>query len=154
MENNNELGKYLKALREDLKLSTRQVQIACGVNSSYVSQIERGSKKPSPAILEKLASVYKTSYESLMIAAGYLPGTKEIPGNQTELTSFLQEKTLGDALVRISEIVAELNLSPETLYYLWDKAIEKYGIPKGLVGKAAHGPNIPGTGALKEDDLK
>ena len=154
MENNNEFGKYLKKLREDLKLSTRQVQLDCGVNSSYVSQIERGSKKPSPAILEKLAQVYKTSYESLMSAAGYLPDNKEISSDQTELNSFLQEKTLGDALVRISEIVTELNLSPETLYHLWDKAIEKYGIPKRFTGKAAHGPNIPGTGALKEDDLK
>ena len=154
MENNNELGKYLKSLRENIKLSTRQVQIACGVNSSYVSQIERDFKKPSPAILEKLAPVYNISYENLMIAAGYLPGNKEITGNQTELNSFLQERTLGDALVRISELVAELNLSPETLYYLWDKAIEKYGITKGFGGKAAHGPNVPGTGALKEDDLK
>jgi len=154
MENINGLGRYLKSLREDIKLSTRQVQLACGVNSSYVSQIERGSKKPSPAILEKLAPVYKVSYESLMIAAGYLPGNKEMSGNQTELNSFLQEKTLGDALVRISELVTELNLSPETLYYLWDKAIEKYGIPKGFGGKAAHGPNTPGTGALKEDEFK
>ncbi|WP_066638980.1 helix-turn-helix domain-containing protein [Desulfolucanica intricata] len=154
MVNKVEFGNYLKQLRENMKLSTRQVQLACGVNSSYVSQIERGLKMPSPSILEKLALVYNVSYENLMIAAGYLSDNKANPGNQTEMNSFLQEKTLGDALVRISQLVIELNLPQETLYYLWDKAIKKYGIPNGAGGKAAHGPNIPGTGALKEDDMK
>ena len=90
MENNNDFGKYFKSLREDIKLSTRQVQLSCGVNSSYVSQIKRGSKKPSPAILEKLASVYEISYENLMIAAGYLHGYKEISSkisNQKKMPS-------------------------------------------------------------------
>ncbi|WP_066640115.1 helix-turn-helix domain-containing protein [Desulfolucanica intricata] len=76
MVNKTAFGNYLKQLRENIKLSTRQVQLACGVNSSYIFQIERGFKMPSPAILEKLAIVYNVSYENLMIAAGYLSNNK------------------------------------------------------------------------------
>ncbi|SHF80334.1 Transcriptional regulator, contains XRE-family HTH domain [Caldanaerobius fijiensis DSM 17918] len=70
MEN---LGKYLKGLRKNLKLTTRKVQELSGVSDSYISQIENGVRKPSADTLRKLAPVYKVNVEELLKMAGYLP---------------------------------------------------------------------------------
>lgn len=70
MEN---LGKYLKGLRKNLKLTTRKVQELSGVSDSYISQIENGVRKPSADTLKKLAPVYKVNVEELLKMAGYLP---------------------------------------------------------------------------------
>lgn len=72
-----ELGEYLKSLRTTRGLSTTKVKMMCGVNASYLSQIENGKKKPSPDTLKKLAPVYRVSYEELMVNAGYLPADHE-----------------------------------------------------------------------------
>ena len=53
-------------------MSTRQVENACGVSQSFLSQIEQGKKNPSPHTLKKLAPVYRISYEEIMALAGYL----------------------------------------------------------------------------------
>lgn len=64
---------YLKELRENRKLTIRQVETYSGVSCSYLSQVETGKRgKPSPMILKKLAPVYKVPYLELMKAAGYL----------------------------------------------------------------------------------
>lgn len=66
-------GKYLKELREKNKLTLRQVEIQSGVSDSYLSQVETGQRGvPKPDIIKKLAPVYKTAYEELLVAAGYL----------------------------------------------------------------------------------
>lgn len=67
-----DFGKYLKQLRKERQLTTRQVEAYADVSNSYLSLLERGKRRPSPDILKKLASVYKVSYAELMKAAGYL----------------------------------------------------------------------------------
>lgn len=86
MENTQDIGSYLLQLREKFELSTRDVERLAGVNSSFLSQIERGVKKPSPKTLARLAPVYEISYENLMVVAGYLPAP------ETSNARSLQEK--------------------------------------------------------------
>jgi transcriptional regulator with XRE-family HTH domain len=69
------LGGHLARLRTASGLSLRQVEEATDkeVSNAYLSQLENDKiTKPSPNILHALASVYKTSYEDLMVRAGYI----------------------------------------------------------------------------------
>jgi len=68
------LGRYLASIREDRKLTLRQVEEATNkeVSNAYLSQIENNKiLKPSPNVLHVLAELYAISYESLMEMAGY-----------------------------------------------------------------------------------
>jgi len=70
------LGQYLASIRNDRKMSLRQVEEASGkeVSNAYLSQLENGKiQQPSPTILNKLAEIYKIEYITLMELAGYLP---------------------------------------------------------------------------------
>ena len=71
-ENSNELGTYLKAVRENLDFTLRAVEDATGISNAYLSQLEKGKvKQPSPTILHKLAEHYSVSYADLLELANY-----------------------------------------------------------------------------------
>lgn len=67
-----ELGDYLREQREAAELSLRQLADLAGISNPYLSQIERGLKKPSAEILGQLARGLKVSAESLYVRAGLL----------------------------------------------------------------------------------
>ncbi len=66
------LGDYLREQRQSAKLSLRQLSELAGVSNPYLSQIERGLKKPSAEILQQLAKGLEVSAESLYVRAGIL----------------------------------------------------------------------------------
>ena len=66
------LGTYLREQRESARLSVRQLSELAGVSNPYLSQIERGLKKPSAEILGQLAKGLRISAESLYVRAGIL----------------------------------------------------------------------------------
>ena len=66
------LGDYLREQRESNRLSLRQLSELVGVSNPYLSQIERGLKKPSAEILQQLAKGLQVSAESLYVRAGIL----------------------------------------------------------------------------------
>jgi transcriptional regulator with XRE-family HTH domain len=67
-----DLGAYLREQRQNAKLSLRQLAELAEVSNPYLSQIERGLKKPSAEILQSLAKGLRVSAESLYIRAGIL----------------------------------------------------------------------------------
>ncbi len=67
-----DLGTYLREQRESARLSVRQLSDLAGVSNPYLSQIERGLKKPSAEILGQLAKGLRISAESLYVRAGIL----------------------------------------------------------------------------------
>jgi transcriptional regulator with XRE-family HTH domain len=67
-----ELGEYLREQRQNAKLTLRQLAEAADVSNPYLSQIERGLKKPSAEILQSLAKGLRISAESLYVRAGIL----------------------------------------------------------------------------------
>lgn len=69
---NKELGIYLKNLRDNKKLSTREVYDLCGVSNSYLSLVENGHRKASAIVLKKLAPIYSVDYLDLYEKAGYI----------------------------------------------------------------------------------
>jgi len=62
-----DLGSFLKEQRQNAKLSLRQLSELAGVSNPYLSQIERGLKKPSAEILQQLARGLEVSAETLYV---------------------------------------------------------------------------------------
>ena len=78
-----ELGAFLREQRQSAQLSLRQLSDLAGVSNPYLSQIERGLKKPSAEILQQLARALQVSAESLYVHAGILdavPAPAGTPG--------------------------------------------------------------------------
>ncbi|MBE3076684.1 MAG: helix-turn-helix transcriptional regulator, partial [Actinobacteria bacterium] len=67
-----DLGDYLREQRHSAQLSLRQLSEVAGISNPYISQIERGLKKPSAEILQALAKALRISAESLYVRAGIL----------------------------------------------------------------------------------
>ena len=67
-----DLGAYLREQRENAQLSLRQLADLAGISNPYLSQIERGLKRPSAEILQQIAKGLKVSAESLYVRAGFL----------------------------------------------------------------------------------
>lgn len=67
-----DLGDYLREQRHTAQLSLRQLSAVAGISNPYLSQIERGLKKPSAEILQALAKALRISAESLYVRAGIL----------------------------------------------------------------------------------
>ena len=66
------IGEYIKEQREQAKISLRQLSAAAGVSNPYLSQIERGLRKPSADILQQIAKGLRISAEALYVQAGIL----------------------------------------------------------------------------------
>ena len=66
------LGEYIRTQRRNAKLSLRSVSGLAGVSIPYLSQIERGLRKPSAEILQAIAKGLRISAETLYIQAGIL----------------------------------------------------------------------------------
>jgi transcriptional regulator with XRE-family HTH domain len=66
------LGEFLREQRRSAQLSLRQLADAAGVSNPYLSQIERGLRKPSAEILQQLAKALRISAETLYVQAGIL----------------------------------------------------------------------------------
>lgn len=64
------LGEYLKEQRLQSRLSLRQLAEQAGVSNPYLSQIERGLRKPSADVLQQIAKALRISAEQLYIRAG------------------------------------------------------------------------------------
>jgi transcriptional regulator with XRE-family HTH domain len=68
-----DLGEFIRAQRELAHMSVRRLADIAGVSNPYLSQIERGLRRPSAEILQQLARALKISVEALYVRAGFLP---------------------------------------------------------------------------------
>jgi transcriptional regulator with XRE-family HTH domain len=67
-----ELGAFIREQRENARLSVRRLSELADVSNPYLSQIERGLRRPSAEILQQIARGLKISAESLYVRAGIL----------------------------------------------------------------------------------
>src|SRR4051794_12033824 len=77
------LGEYIREQREAAKISLRELAKSAGVSNPYLSQIERGLRKPSAEILQQIAKALRISAEALYVQAGILDeryGDSDVPG--------------------------------------------------------------------------
>ena len=69
------IGEMLKRLRGNTSL--RAIQRVSGISNAYLSQVEKGLKKPGPRLLRKLSALYGVSVQVLFRKAGYLDAVAE-----------------------------------------------------------------------------
>jgi transcriptional regulator with XRE-family HTH domain len=67
------VGAFIRSQRERAKLSVRRLAELAEVSNPYLSQIERGLRKPSAEVLQQVANALRISVESLYVRAGILP---------------------------------------------------------------------------------
>jgi transcriptional regulator with XRE-family HTH domain len=76
------LGDYIREQRSSAQISLRQLATLAGVSNPYLSQIERGLRKPSAEILQQIAKALRISAEALYVQAGILEeryGDSDVP---------------------------------------------------------------------------
>lgn len=66
------LGEYLRDQRGQAQMSLRQLSELADVSNPYLSQIERGLRRPSAEVLQQIAKALRISAESLYVRAGIL----------------------------------------------------------------------------------
>jgi len=74
------VGEYLREQRLASKLSLRQLADLAGVSNPYLSQIERGLRKPSADVLQQIAKALRISSEQLYVQAGILDPREGLEG--------------------------------------------------------------------------
>ncbi|HUP72844.1 MAG TPA: helix-turn-helix transcriptional regulator [Acidimicrobiales bacterium] len=79
-----ELGKFIQDQRRRTHLSVRRLADLSGISNPYLSQIERGLRKPSAEILQQLAKALSISAETLYVRAGVLDASTQPPSGVVE----------------------------------------------------------------------
>ena len=70
-----DVGEFIRQQRENAQKSIRDLARSAGVSNPYLSQIERGIRRPSADILQQIARALEISAETLYVRAGILDGT-------------------------------------------------------------------------------
>jgi transcriptional regulator with XRE-family HTH domain len=71
-----DIGSFIRSQREAAQVSVRQLAEKAGVSNPYLSQIERGLRKPSADVLKEIARALRVSAEVLYLRAGILEPTE------------------------------------------------------------------------------
>jgi len=73
-----DIGAFIRDLRQTAKISLRQLADKAGVSNPYLSQIERGLRKPSAEVLQQIASALRVSTPAMYLRAGLLDGEGQL----------------------------------------------------------------------------
>jgi transcriptional regulator with XRE-family HTH domain len=87
------LGEYIREQRNAAQISLRQLAKAADVSNPYLSQVERGLRRPSAEILSRIAAGLRISAETLYVRAGIL---EERRGDQAVITALGADQTLSE----------------------------------------------------------
>ena len=87
------LGDFIREQRDGAHMSLRQLAKAADVSNPYLSQVERGLRKPSAEILGRIAQGLRISAETLYVQAGILDQRE---GDETVTTAIAADSTLSE----------------------------------------------------------
>jgi transcriptional regulator with XRE-family HTH domain len=90
-----DLGAFIREQRNTARLSLRRLSDLAGISNPYLSQIERGLRKPSAEILQQIARALRISAETLYIQAGILEdreGEHDLPGEILRDTAITEDQ--------------------------------------------------------------
>jgi transcriptional regulator with XRE-family HTH domain len=99
-----DIGSFIRSQREAAEVSVRQLAERAGVSNPYLSQIERGLRKPSAEVLSQIAKALRLSAEVLYVRAGILEASEP---------SHVHEAIIGDAAIteRQKRVLLDVYLS-------------------------------------------
>jgi len=89
-----DLGQFIRDQRRNARLSLRKLSEAAGISNPYLSQIERGLRKPSAEILQSIARGLQISAETLYVQAGILDERRDESADLVDV--ILRDPTLND----------------------------------------------------------
>ena len=130
-----DIGAYIRRQRETAQVSLRQLAKTAGVSNPYLSQIERGLRKPSAEILAQIATGLRISAEALYVRAGILEAKVGSP-----VLDALAADT--DITERQKQVLADIYES-----FRRENAGQAPASPTGPAGSAAPGPDDAPTPA-------
>ena len=87
------IGGFIRDQRDQAQMSLRQLAKAADVSNPYLSQVERGLRKPSAEILNRIAQGLRISAETLYVQAGMLD---EREGDEAVTTAIATDQTLNE----------------------------------------------------------
>ncbi|MFJ6832929.1 helix-turn-helix domain-containing protein [Streptomyces sp. NPDC091209] len=126
------LGEYLREQRRTAQLSLRQLADAAGVSNPYLSQIERGLRKPSAEVLQQVAKALRISAETLYVRAGILDAERDRDEVETRAV-ILADPTLNER-------------QKQVLLQIYESFRKENGFEIAPADGTAHGIEVPGTG--------
>jgi transcriptional regulator with XRE-family HTH domain len=169
--NVNSIGEYIRQQREQAKISLRQLSSAAGVSNPYLSQIERGLRRPSAEILQQIAKGLRISAEALYVQAGILEDRRSDSGVRTAVLadqglterqkqvlleiyeSFRKETAVGAEDAEGGEFAGEIDAEPDGMVpgagasaTAWAAAANE-----AAMNQDAGQPSAPATGAARPD---
>ena len=97
-----DIGSFIRAQREAAQVSVRQLAEKAGVSNPYLSQIERGLRKPSADILQQIAKGLRISAEALYVQAGIL---EDRPADSGVRSALLADSQLSE---RQKQVLVEI----------------------------------------------
>ena len=141
----NSIGEYIREQREQAKISMRQLAQSAGVSNPYLSQIERGLRKPSADILQQIAKGLRISAEALYVQAGIL---EDRPADSGVRSALLADPQLSE---RQKQVLMEIYES-----FRRENAAAAEGNEATADADAATGPAelIPGAPGAEADTLE
>jgi transcriptional regulator with XRE-family HTH domain len=144
--NVNGIGSYIREQREQARISLRQLAQNAGISNPYLSQIERGLRRPSADILQQIAKGLRISAEALYVQAGFLedrpPGSmvREAVMTDPELTqrqrqmlieiyeSFRKETAAAAALEEAAGLEDDGEFGPGAAELAWPEDVSEEAI--------------------------
>ncbi len=87
------LGGFIRDQRDQAKMSLRQLSKAADVSNPYLSQVERGLRKPSAEVLNRIAQGLRISAETLYVQAGILDHRD---GDEAVTTAIASDSTINE----------------------------------------------------------
>jgi transcriptional regulator with XRE-family HTH domain len=133
------IGEYIRQQREQAKISLRQLASAAGISNPYLSQVERGLRRPSAEILQQIAKGLRISAEALYVQAGILEDRRPDTGVRAAV---LADPELAE---RQKQVLLEIYES-----FRRETALNAEAPPETAAdadaGAASPGPHSAGTG--------
>jgi transcriptional regulator with XRE-family HTH domain len=93
-----DIGTFIRTQREAAQVSVRQLAEKAGVSNPYLSQIERGLRKPSAEVLQQIAKALRISAEALYVRAGILEARD---GDRTVVDVLLSDPSITERQKRV-----------------------------------------------------
>ena len=134
-----DLGAFIRDLRRNARISLRQLAQQAGVSNPYLSQIERGLRKPSAEVLQQVAKALRISAETLYVRAGILDAERDRDEVETRAV-ILADPTLNER-------------QKQVLLQIYESFRKENGFEVASADEAAPGVEAPGTGISGAQDV-
>nr|WP_132993352.1 helix-turn-helix transcriptional regulator [Gordonia zhaorongruii] len=110
-----DIGGFIRSQRLSAQVSLRQLADRAGVSNPYLSQIERGLRKPSADVLSQIAKGLRVSAEVLYVRAGILEERPASPVRDALLVDDSISERQKQMLLEIYDSFRRENVQPENM---------------------------------------